>query len=199
LARAVFADNFPHAVLTEIAVNPLAWPEVVENDADRCCFCKKKMYTILRQAVAEKGCTALADGTNADDLLTARPGLRAIRELQVVTPLAAVGLTKAEVRLLARREGLTNFALPSNSCLATRVQPGDPLSAKALSIIEQAEDFLHSLGFWGCRVRLRPEHFLIEVQKKDLSTLVEEGNRALVQAHLRKLRDMPVILNLAGL
>ena len=197
--RATFAENFPaSAGLREIAADPLLWPEFVVNTEDRCYLCKKRMYMLLGEAMAAEGFPVLADGTNADDLRELRPGLKAIRELQVRTPLAEVGLTKTEIRLIARSEGLSNFDLPSNSCLATRIEPGRPIAKETLRIIERAEKFLHERGFPGCRVRPRDAFFLVELQEKDFAAFTENGNREAVRAYFRRLGASSVMLNLAG-
>lgn len=198
-ARATFAGNFPApAVLREITVDPLHWPEFVENPKDRCYHCKKQMYRLLGKEMAAEGCSVLADGTNVDDLQEQRPGLQAIREMQVRTPLAEVGLTKPQIRLIARQEGLTNYDLPSNSCLATRIQHGMPVTEKALRTIETCERFLHERGFLGCRVRLGSDVLMIELLKKDIAAFVEDSNRSAVQDYFQSLRLGPVVLNLAG-
>ncbi len=199
VARTTFTTNFPaSAVLREIAVAPLLWPEFVINTEDRCYLCKKRMYTLLGEAMAAEGFSILADGTNADDLQEQRPGLKAIRELQVKTPLAEVGLTKSEIRFIARNEGLSNFDLPSNSCLATRIEPGSTITEEGLRIIENAENFLHDRGFVGCRVRPRKDFILVEVQEKDLAAFIENGNREEVRAYFKRLQEGTVMLNLAG-
>jgi len=198
-ARATFAGNFPAAVvLKEIEVTPLLWPEFVVNTEERCYLCKKRMYSVLGEAMAAEGCSILVDGTNLDDLLEQRPGLKAIREMQIGTPLAEAGLTKQEIRLIAQKEGLANYALPSNSCLATRIQHGRPIVEKTLRTIESAERFLHERGFPGCRVRLRDAFFLIEVQEKDFAAFVKGSNRIAVNTYFRSLQKWPVMLNLTG-
>lgn len=91
--RVIFQQNFPHACLREILVSPLSWPEFVVNDKDRCYFCKRRIYTFFLSEISTNY-RVLADGTNSDDRQEDRPGLRAIEELRVVTPLADAGLTK---------------------------------------------------------------------------------------------------------
>lgn len=197
--RATFAGNFPKgAVLREVEVFPLAWQDFVMNTRQRCYFCKKKMYAALQGAMAAEGWFVLADGTNVDDLREGRPGLQAIREMQVRTPLVEVGLTKAEIRRLAEKIGLSNFDLPSNSCLATRIQQDKPIAEKTLRTIEIAEQFLHKRGFQGCRVKVGDTSLVVEVQEKDLAAFVEGGNRAAVQSYFQSLQIGPVLLSLAG-
>lgn len=198
-ARAVFAECFPApAILREIETQPLLWPEFVENPDNRCYLCKKRMYSVLSRVMAEEGCSVLVDGTNLDDLLAGRPGLQAIREMQVRTPLAQAGLTKQEIRFLSRKAGLANHSLPSNSCLATRIQPGRPISEDALRTIEDAEHFLHSRGFLGCRVKLFDSYFLIEVQEKDFAAFVAASNRTAVKMYFQSRKPGQVMLSLSG-
>jgi uncharacterized protein len=198
-SRAVFKNNFPSAgVLREIAVEPLSWREFVVNDKNRCYYCKKRMYLALREVMAAADYTILADGTNRDDRLDGRPGLRAISELQVITPLAEVGLTKTEVRQLAEMFCLSNYDLPSNSCLATRIPENTPIFENTLRIIESAEQFLHSLGFSGCRVRVQLFCTLVEVQEKDLQAFVEPHTRVRVESFISALQLAPIVLSLKG-
>ena len=207
--RATFARNFPNgAVLREVEVFPLSWPDFVLNTRQRCYFCKKKMYealqeamlqeAVLQDAMSAEGGFVLADGTNIDDVREGRPGLQAIREMQVRTPLVEVGLTKAEIRGVAENIGLSNFDLPANSCLATRIQQDNPIAEKTLRTIEMAEQFLHKRGFQGCRVRVGDTSLVVEVQEKDFGAFVEGSNRAAVQSYLQSLQIGPVMLSLAG-
>lgn len=198
-SRLVFARNFPEeAVLCEVKVAPLLWPEFVRNDKDRCYSCKKRMYIALQKAMTALGCSVLADGTNGDDRLEGRPGLRAVAELQVITPLADAALTKVEVRTLAARRGLSNHDLPSNSCLATRICTNMPITERALQIIALAENYLHDRGYLGCRVRIRHDSVIVEVQEKDLADFMEQANRTAVQAYFHSLQLGPVELSLNG-
>lgn len=198
-SRKVFAGNFPHAAaMQEIQVNPLSWPEFVVNDQDRCYCCKKRMYLALQEAMAVAGCSVLADGTNSDDRQERRPGLRAVSELQVLTPLADVGMTKKEVRQLAEKFGLSNYNLPSNSCLATRIPKNSPITAETLSTIEASENFLNKNGFLGCRVRVYSSYTIVEVQEKDIEAFSDKLNREKVLSFFSALQLAPVALNLAG-
>lgn len=197
--RATFAGNFPRgAVLREVEVFPLSWQDFVMNTRQRCYFCKKRMYAALQGVMAAEGCFVLADGTNVDDLCEERPGLQAIGEMQVKTPLVEVGLTKTEIRRAAEKIGLSNFDLPANSCLATRIQQGKPIAEKTLRTIEMAERFLHTRGFQGCRVRVGDTSLVVEVREKDFAAFVEGGNRAAVQSYFQSLQMGPVMLGLAG-
>ncbi len=195
----VFARNFPHAsAMREIEIAPLSWPEFIVNDKNRCYYCKKRMYTVLQKAMEVAGYTTLADGTNINDQQEGRPGLRAINELQVITPLAEVRLTKFEVRRLAEKFGISNHDLPSNSCLATRISHNTPLDEKTLRVIESAEVFLHNHGFIGCRVRVQNFCTIVEVQEQDVIAFMEPANRTRVQSYFHDLQLAPVVLSLKG-
>ncbi|MFH0783697.1 MAG: ATP-dependent sacrificial sulfur transferase LarE [Pseudomonadota bacterium] len=198
-SRKVFEGNFPYAAsMQEIEVFPLSWPEFVVNDQDRCYYCKKIMYMALQEAMAVADYSVLADGTNSDDRQEKRPGLRAIHELQIKTPLADVGLTKKEVRQLAKKFGLSNYNLPSNSCLATRIPENTPVSEETLLVIASAEEYLKKNGFLGCRVRVHDSYTIVEVQEKDIEAFSNKSNRENVLSFFLALQLAPVVLNLAG-
>ena len=195
----VFTRNFPHAMaMREIEVTPLSWPEFIVNDNNRCYYCKKRMYSLFKEAMKVGGYTTLADGTNIDDQLDDRPGLRAGSELQVITPLADVGLTKFEIRRVAKELGLSNYDLPSNSCLATRISHNTPITETTLHVVELAEVFLHNHGFIGCRVRLQRFCTIVEVREQDVIAFVEPANRTQVQSYFHSLQLPPVALSLKG-
>lgn len=151
-----------------IELKPLSWPEFVANGADRCYLCKKKIYQeFLADAVFAEG-VVLCDGTNLDDLGQDRPGLKAVAELQVRTPLAEVGLTKKEIRLLSREFALSTWDTPASSCLATRIAQGEPVTREKILLVAQGEALLRRTGFVGVRVRLCEETATIAVLQKDL-------------------------------
>lgn len=195
----VLAENFPATLrYRSLEMAPLDWPEVVVNDGKRCYHCKKRMFAAIGGAMQSEGCALLADGTNGDDILSPRPGLQAIEELSVTSPLADAQLTKSEIRQLAKNCGLTNHDLPSNSCLATRLATGLPLTRQHLDMVEKAEDYLAGLGFLGCRVRFYSTYVEIEVQEKDMSAFIKPDIRHQVRAHFSKTLPLPAMLCLAG-
>lgn len=178
--------------------DPLQWPEFVSNTAERCYYCKKRTYGLFRTTASQRGCEVLLDGTNADDLTTYRPGLRVLREYGVVAPLAEAAMSKADVREYARDQGLSNHDRPSDSCLATRIAPLEPITAEGMKAVEDAEEYLYLLGFAGVRVRPKKSHVCIEVQKKDLTRIVEAGVGELVVEFFRREGCGPVFLDLKG-
>jgi pyridinium-3,5-biscarboxylic acid mononucleotide sulfurtransferase len=161
----------------EIALHPLLWPEFTANTADRCYFCKRRMYDTFLSEMEKVGCTALLDGTNADDLKDRRPGLRAIHELSVKTPLLDAGLNKDEIRILARQFQLLSHDKPSNSCLATRLSKGTAVNKEGLRLVEKCEDFLLSRNFIGCRVRPKGNDVILELTDKDMERLALSPER----------------------
>lgn len=143
--------------LIAVEVAPLADPAFVANPPQRCYLCKRGIYTALLAVARARGVTTLLDGTNLDDLQTDRPGLRALAELGIVTPLVAAELGKREIRALSRELGLPTWNKPSASCLATRIPAQTPITRERLRTIGQGEEYLRGLGFAGCRLRLGGE------------------------------------------
>ena len=159
-----------------LPVDVLAAPEVTANPADRCYHCKKRIFGAILSAAAADGYTLVLDGTNASDAEGDRPGMRALREMQVASPLRAAGLTKAEIRRLSREAGLFTWDKPAYACLATRIPTGEEITAEKLSATEAAEDHLFSLGFTDFRVRrfggaarlqVRPEQMPLLLEKRE--------------------------------
>ena len=129
---------------------------IAQNPADRCYYCKTAILSTLWELARADGYTVLCDGTNADDDETDRPGMRALREQGVVSPLRDSGLTKEEIRRLSRQAGLFTHDKPSYACLATRIPTGTPITEKYLKTIENAENNIFDMGFSDFRVRLLP-------------------------------------------
>ena len=140
--------------ITVIPLDILQSPVVSENPPDRCYHCKRLIFEAILHRAALDGCTLLLDGSNASDDAGDRPGMRALAELRVVSPLRAAGLTKAQVRENARRAGLFIWEKPAYACLATRVPAGTPITEELLFRIEQAEKTLAQLGFSDFRARV---------------------------------------------
>lgn len=142
------------AELTVIELDVLADEKIAENTQNRCFFCKKALFGALKKKALEDGYKLLLDGTNASDLASDRPGMRALSELSVLSPLRECGLEKAEIRRLSKQAGLFTWDKPAYACLATRVPHGVAIDGESLRKIEKAEDALFRLGFSDFRVRL---------------------------------------------
>ena len=136
-----------------LPVDVLADATVAANSADRCYHCKRVIFERIAAAAAADGYTELLDGTNASDEEGDRPGMRALRELHVLSPLRMCGLSKDEIRRRSREAGLFTWDKPAYACLATRVPTGETITAEKLAATEAAEDYLFSLGFTDFRVR----------------------------------------------
>ncbi len=164
---------------------PLTWPDFASNPPQRCCLCKRRIYSRFSELLAEEQIDVLLDGTNADDLQqgeAGRPGLRAVAELGVQTPLADCGLSKAEVRELSRELNLDTWDQPSGSCLATRIPAGMAITAARLAQVAAMEQVLADAGFSGCRARLLDDKTVC------IQLTEEDFGRQSALAGLRKLR-----------
>jgi uncharacterized protein len=140
--------------ITVVEHNVLSEPKVAENPADRCYYCKTALFGLLMKLAVSDGYPVLIDGTNASDDEGDRPGMRALKELSVRSPLRECGITKSEVRRLSREAGLFTWDKPAYACLATRIPTGQSITAKLLSDVENAEGVLFSMGFSDFRVRV---------------------------------------------
>ncbi len=140
--------------LTVLRLSVLEQPAIAENPAGRCYLCKLAIFGALTERARADGYPAVLDGTNASDSAADRPGMRALGELAVLSPLRACGLTKSDVRALSKEAGLFTWNKPSYACLATRVPAGMPITAELLRRVECAEDALFRLGFRDFRVRV---------------------------------------------
>lgn len=149
--------------LAVIRFDILTDPQVTVNPADRCYYCKKQLFSLLREQAAADGFSLLLDGTNASDSVEDRPGMRALRELEVRSPLRECGLSKERIRALSRQAGLFTWDKPSYACLATRVPTGRPITREALEKVEQGETALFGLGFRDFRLRLTAEGCKLQV------------------------------------
>lgn len=165
-------------------VDILADETVAANPPDRCYHCKRRIFSAIASAAAADGYTLLLDGTNASDDAGDRPGMRALRELSVRSPLRECGLTKPEIRRLSREAGLFTWDKPAYACLATRVPAGEQLTAEKLENTERAEDFLFSLGFTDFRVRLFNGAARLQLPAEQLPRLLER--RAEILSELKK-------------
>ena len=174
------------------------FPEVLANPPDRCYHCKKQVFSALRRCADKQGLPFLLDATHADDLHERRPGVRALRELGVVSPLAAVGLRKSDIRALSEALGVEGSARPSSPCLATRIPYGVPITRESLRRISGAEQILRALGFAGIRVRDYGDLARVELQPADLERAVAWPLRRGIIDPLLDLGYRYVTLDLAG-
>ncbi len=173
-------------------------PEFVANGPDRCYYCKKAIFSAIQAYAAEEGFTNVVDGSNADDQKEYRPGSKALTELGIRSPLQEAGFSKAEIRKLSREMGLFTAAKPSHSCLASRIQYGEPITPEKLARIEQAEEFLAGLGFTHIRVRSYGALARIEVEPSQITLMAQVNTRNKIIARLAALGYTYVTLDLEG-
>lgn len=167
-----------------------------ENGRDRCYICKHFLFSALLEKAKEEGIPFVADGTNADDRKEFRPGLRALKELDIRSPLAEAGLTKKEIRELSEKEGLPTWNKPSFSCLATRFPYGEELTVEKLRRTEAAENLLAELGFTQRRVRVHGNLARIEVLPAEIPLLLER--RDMIFSRLEELGFLYTTVDLKG-
>ncbi|MBO5556899.1 MAG: ATP-dependent sacrificial sulfur transferase LarE [Oscillospiraceae bacterium] len=151
-----------------LTLDALADPLVRRNGSDRCYHCKTNIMSTIIRAAAADGFALLLDGTNASDDGADRPGMRALTELGIQSPLRLCGLTKPEIRRLSREAGLFTWNKPAYACLATRVRTGEELSGERLARIERSEDALSVLGFTDFRVRTMGRDALLQFTGEQL-------------------------------
>lgn len=169
-----------------------------DNPPERCYLCKSELMGAIVAAAAEKGFDTVFDGTNADDLHEYRPGMKALKELGIRSPLAEAGLTKSEIRQLAREAGLEVSDKPSNTCLLTRFPHGTSITTGDLRRAQEAEMSIAGLGFTGARVRVHGELVRIECRREELARMVDEETREKITVAIRKSGYRYVTLDLEG-
>lgn len=168
---------------------------VMANPPDRCYHCKKRIFSAIRAAAAQDGFSVLLDGTNASDDAGDRPGIRALKELSVRSPLREAGLTKAEIRRLSKEAGLFTHDKPAYACLATRIPTGETITAEKLCRTEWAETYLAGLGLRDFRVRTMGNTAKLQVRASDLNLVVthrEQITAELGKAYEGVLLDLEV-------
>ena len=153
LADALAAAKGFGAQVEIISTTEFDDPRYTRNPVNRCYFCKLELFTRMDRMATERGFRALAYGENADDAFQVRPGAGAAREFRVLSPLRMTGLTKAEIRLLSREQGLPTADIPAQPCLSSRIPYGTVVTTDALRMIEQAEEYVRFCGFRIFRVR----------------------------------------------
>jgi len=197
MARQV-AERFGLPVL-ELDTYEMQDPNYLANPTNRCYFCKTELWGRLGALARERGIAMIIDGTNADDVVDYRPGARAGREHGVRSPLAELGITKAEIRLLSRERGIPTWAQPSSPCLSSRIPYGTPVTNERLRQIEQAERALRAIGITGdLRVRHHDGLARVELSPDELATWLDLERRAALRDAVRSAGFVRVALDLRG-
>ncbi len=179
-------------------VDVLAIPGVAQNPPDRCYLCKRAIFSKIAETAAALGLPWVAEGSNVDDLSDYRPGMRAIRELGVRSPLLEAGLTKVEIRILSRELNLPTWDKPAMACLATRFETGRPLASESLARVERAEAWLAERGYRQLRVRVHGDLARLELDGDGLKRLRSPEEAQAVHDALRELGFRYVTVDLCG-
>lgn len=187
--------NIKYRIITS---EELEIPEFRKNPLERCYYCKHELFIKIKKIAYEVGFAAVADGTNADDVEDYRPGMKAARELVVISPLIDAELTKPEIRELSREMGLPNWDKPSMACLASRFPYGTEISFEKLKKVEKSEEILNRIGFRTIRVRHHDTIARIEVGKEELTRFLRADLRTEIVQELKKLGYKYITLDLEG-
>lgn len=195
------ASAFAHAKgipLRVIQTEELEKPEYQRNDANRCFHCKTELFDGMKALGAELGFAHIAYGMNADDTRDYRPGQRAAQEQSVLAPLAEVGLSKAEIRSLAKAAGYTLWDRPAAPCLSSRVEYGRTVTREVLEQVEKGEESLRMLGFREFRVRHHGELARVEISRGELPRALAMEMLDAISAELRKVGFKYITLDCSG-
>ena len=182
----------------EIKTDELKDPDYRKNPENRCFYCKQELFGRLVEIAEKTGAKYVLDGSNADDLDDWRPGRMAARKLNVVSPLADAGITKDEIREIARELGLPNWEKPALACLASRIPYGSEITAEKLFQIAEAERFIKSLGFSQFRVRHHGDMARIEFVKDEIGRIFENGMADRISSQLKIIGFTYITVDLAG-
>ncbi len=200
LESARAAANAIGITLLEVRTDELARPDYVRNAGDRCYHCKSELYEVLASVAAERGIATIVNGANADDLGDYRPGMKAAAEFAVRSPLAELGITKADVRALAQEWNLPVWDKPATPCLASRIAYGQEVNPERLRMIDAAEQYLRGLGLRDLRVRYHEGDLArIEAPLNAIEQLSGAEVRGPLAQHFKSLGFKFVTIDLAGL
>ncbi|MFH1943866.1 MAG: ATP-dependent sacrificial sulfur transferase LarE [bacterium] len=181
-----------------ISTKELEYPNFASNPTNRCYFCKKELFTKLKEIGEKHLFKNIADGSNADDVHDFRPGMQALKELGIRSPLKEAGLTKEEIRLLSRQMGLPTWNKPAYACLSSRFPYGMQIDADKLRMVGDAENILFDLGFRQVRVRHHDTVARIEVYSEEIDAFISRENRERVVKKFKEIGYRYVTLDLQG-
>lgn len=182
----------------KVAFPVLSDSDFYTNSPERCYICKRTMFGKFRALARQEGLRYVADGTNLDDLKEFRPGIKALEELGIVSPLREALFTKADIRAVSRKLGLATWNKPAMACLASRFPYGTRITAPNLEKVRQAEKFLRSLGFGQFRVRHHDDTARIELHPQEMEQIFSGDTRSNVVEYLKHLGYRYIVLDLEG-
>ncbi|WP_066505727.1 ATP-dependent sacrificial sulfur transferase LarE [Abyssisolibacter fermentans] len=183
-------------IIIDLSINDLK--SVKANPIDRCYKCKKIIFSKIKEEALKHGISTIVDGSNMDDTKDYRPGMKALKELNVISPLLEAGLTKQDIRVLSKQLGLETWKKSSMSCLAARVPYNEEITEKKLSMIEEAEEYLKYLGFNQFRVRHHNTIARIEVLPEDMNRLLDKELKNKISVALKDIGFKYICLDLEG-
>jgi uncharacterized protein len=185
-----------NAIFHVLKINELEEAGIAENPADRCYRCKRYLFQRIQEEMSSFGVRWILEGTNEDDLHVYRPGIRAVRELGIISPLAEVKMTKKEVRRMAEEYGISVSKKPSVPCLATRFPYGTRISYEEMQKVGAGEAFLKTLGLFNVRLRVHGKIARIEVDRQDMTVILDKQD--VVTEYLKNLGYIYITLDLEG-
>lgn len=203
LARTQLADAIAFAKeqgfpLEVINTSELDRPDYIRNDGQRCFQCKDELFAVMEKLRAARGFDAIAYGVNLDDQGDFRPGQRAAKMHHVAAPLLSAGLTKQDIREMAREAGLRVWDKPASACLSSRIEYGRPVTREALDVVERGEDAIRALGFRQFRVRHHGDIVRIEIDREELERALNPAMAAQFTTIFKQLGFKFVTLDLEG-
>ncbi len=169
-----------------------------QNPKDRCYLCKRELFTRIRRIAEERGIPYIAEGSNIDDTGDYRPGLIAVAELDIKSPLREAGLTKADIRQLSKEMELPTWDKPSFACLSSRFVYGETITEEKLSMVDRAEQKLLDLGFRQVRVRIHVNIARIEIDRSEFDRIIQPEIAEALNQYLHDLGFLYVTLDLGG-
>ena len=181
-----------------IELDQFAIEDFSSNPPNRCYLCKKCIFANFLKEAKALGMSCVIEGTNADDTHDYRPGMLAIAELGILSPLKAVGLTKDEIRALSKEMGLPTWNKPSMACLATRFEYGEEITTEKLAMVENAEQYLWDCGFSQVRVRVHGNLARIEIPPSEFGRMLNANLSERINNYLQELGFLFVSLDLGG-
>jgi uncharacterized protein len=181
-----------------IATSELDRPEYARNDGQRCFHCKDELFDVMEELRAARGFNTIAYGVNQDDQGDFRPGQQAAKQHHVAAPLLKAGLTKQDIRELARQAGLRIWDKPASACLSSRIEYGRPVTREALSVVERGEEAIREIGFRQFRVRHHGDIVRIEIAREEMERALNPAIAAQFTAIFKGLGFKFVTLDLEG-
>jgi len=170
----------------------------ISNPKERCYLCKKEIFSNLKKIAEKNSLNFIADGSNRDDLKEYRPGLKALNELKIRSPLQEADFSKNDIRILSKKIGLPTWNKPSDACLVTRIPYDERITKAKLKMIEKSEEFIRDLGFKQVRVRKHGKIARIEVSEKDINLISRKEIREEILKYLKKIGFNFIALDLQG-